>query len=315
MDLLTLKTWSTDDIFSAVEMGLAIKKHPDRYAGLLTGQTLAMLFQKTSTRTRVSFEVGMHQLGGQAVFLDWATTNFGLADLRDEAQVLSRYTDVIMARMLRHEDLQRLTSGSEVPVINGCCDRYHPCQALGDLLSILDVRGKFEGAHVVYVGIWNNVCNSLVTACTKAGLRITAVTPEINKPSEDPELIEAARATGLFAETPDLHAAVADADFVYTDTWIDMEFFNSPEFAKEKQRRTSVFAPYQINGDLLKKTHALVMHCLPAHKGYEVTDEVMASDRCIAVDQAENRMHIQKAVLMRMIGPEGGDNGTKKRVP
>jgi ornithine carbamoyltransferase len=307
MDLLTLNTWSADDILSTVEMGLVVKEHPERYSTLLEGQTLAMLFQKSSTRTRVSFEVGMHQLGGQAVFLDWATTNFGLADVRDEAKVLSRYANVIMARMLKHEDLQRLATGSEVPVINGCCDRYHPCQALGDLLSILEVRGALEGAHVVYIGIWNNVCNSLVAACTKAGVEITTVTPEVNGPSEDPKLIEAARATGLFNETLDLEAAIADADFVYTDTWIDMEFFNNPKFAEEKERRTAAFMPFQINTELLEKTRAKVMHCLPAHKGYEVTEEVMDSDRCIAVDQAENRMHIQKAVLMRMIGPEKGN--------
>jgi ornithine carbamoyltransferase len=304
MDLLTLKTWSSHDILSTVEEGLAIKDHPERYAEMLQGKTLAMLFQKTSTRTRVSFEVGMHRLGGQAVFLDWSTTNFGLADLSDEAQVLSRYADVIMARMLRHDDLLQLTSGSEVPVINGCCDRYHPCQALGDLLTILEVRGKLEGAHVVYVGVRNNVCNSLIEACTKAGVRITAVTPEVNGPAEDKELIARAKATGLFEETLDLEAAVADADFVYTDTWIDMEFFNNPKFEDEKNRRVKVFLPYQINTDLLTKTKALVMHCLPAHKGYEITGDVMASDRCIAVDQAENRMHIQKAILMRMVGPE-----------
>ena len=302
MDLLTLKTWSADDILSTVELGLAGKKNPQHYAGRLNGQTLAMLFQKTSTRTRMSFEVGMRQLGGQAVVLNWMETNFALADLRDEAQVLSRYADVIMARMLKHEDLLCLSAGSEVPVINGCCDRYHPCQALGDLMSILEVRGAFEGVHMVYVGMWNNMCNSLVVACTKAGVRITAVTPEVNEPSEDPELVAAARATGLFEQTCDLD--VTDADFIYTDTWVDMEFLDNPEFATEKERRVQVLAPYQINGDLLKKTDAYVMHCLPAHKGYEVTDEVMASDRCIAVDQAENRLHIQKAVLMRMIAPE-----------
>jgi ornithine carbamoyltransferase len=304
MDLLTLDTWSADDILSTVEEGLAIKDQPDRYAEMLQGKTLAMLFQKTSTRTRVSFEVGMHQLGGQAVFLDWSATNFGLADLADEAQVLSRYADVIMARMLRHNDLRQLASGSEVPVINGCCDRYHPCQALGDLLTILEVRGTLDGAHVVYVGVRNNVCNSLIEACTKAGVRITAVTPEVNGPAEDQELIARASATGLFAETLDLDAAIADADFIYTDTWIDMEFFNNPEFEDEKNRRIKAFQPYQINADLLAKTKALAMHCLPAHKGYEITGDVMASNRCIAVDQAENRMPIQKAVLMRMIGPE-----------
>lgn len=304
MDLLTLKTWSSSDILSTVEEGLAIKDQPERYSELLEGKTLAMLFQKTSTRTRVSFEVGMHQLGGQAVFLDWSTTNFGLADLGDEAQVLSRYADVIMARMLRHEDLCKLASGSEVSVINGCCDRYHPCQALGDLLTVLEVRGKLEGAHVVYVGVRNNVCNSLIEACSRSGVRITTVTPEVNGPSEDAELIERARKTGLFTETLDLNAAISDADFIYTDTWIDMEFFNNPKFEDEKNRRIDVFKPYQINADLLKKTKALVMHCLPAHKGYEITHDVVASDRCIAVDQAENRMHIQKAILMRMIGPE-----------
>lgn len=304
MDLLTLKTWSADDILSTVEEGLAIKDHPERYSEMLHGKTLAMLFQKTSTRTRVSFEVGMHQLGGQAVFLDWSTTNFGLADLADEAQVLSRYADVIMARMLRHNDLRQLRSGSEVPVINGCCDRYHPCQALGDLLTILEVRGHLDGAHVVYAGVRNNVCNSLIEACTKAGIRITAVTPEVNGPAEDTELIALATATGLFSQTLDLESALVDADFVYTDTWIDMEFFNNPEFEGEKNRRVEAFKPFQINAQLLTKTKALVMHCLPAHKGYEITAEVMASDRCIAVDQAENRMHIQKAILMRMVGPE-----------
>ncbi|MBT4140169.1 MAG: ornithine carbamoyltransferase [Candidatus Latescibacteria bacterium] len=304
MDLLKLKTWSTDEILGTVEEGLTIKGQPGRYADMLEGKTLAMLFQKTSTRTRVSFEVGMHQLGGQAVFLDWSATNFGLADLADEAQVLSRYANVIIARMLRHDDLRQLASGSEVPVINGCCDRYHPCQALGDLLTILEVRGKLEGAHVVYVGVRNNVCNSLIEACTKAGVRITAVTPEVNEPAEDTDLITRAKATGLFEETLDLEAAVADADFIYTDTWIDMEFFNNPEFEDEKNRRVKAFLPYQINAELLTKTKALVMHCLPAHKGYEITGDVMASDRCIAVDQAENRMHSQKAVLMRLIGPE-----------
>ncbi len=304
MNLLTLKTWSQSDILGTVEEGMVIKDHPERYSDILLGKTLAMLFQKTSTRTRCSFEVGMHQLGGQALFLDWRTTNFALADLRDEAQVLSRYADVIMARMLKHDDLLELAVGSEVPVINGCCDRYHPCQALGDLLTILEVRGNLEGAHVVYVGVRNNVCNSLIDACTKSGVRITTVTPDINGPSEDSELLETAKATGLFEETLDLEKAIANADFLYTDTWIDMEFFNNPAYQEEKQRRVDLFKPFQINAELLKKTRALVMHCLPAHKGYEITAEVMASDRCIAVDQAENRMHVQKAVLMRLAGPE-----------
>lgn len=301
MDLLTLKTWAPGEIHEVVNTGLEMKIHPERYAEVLQGQTLAMLFQKTSTRTRAAFEVGMTQMGGHAMFLDWRATNFLLADLRDEALVLSRYADGIMARMLRHEDLWHLTSGAEVPVINGCCDRYHPCQALGDLMTVREISGRLDDVHMVYVGVLNNVCNSLIAGCTRAGVRITTVTPEVNAPSEDQELLSAARDTGLFEQTLDLDAAVRDADFIYTDTWVDMEFFLDPKHEAEKQRRIDVFGPYQVNAGLLEKTEALVMHCLPAHKGYEITDEVMGSPRCVAVDQAENRMHSQKAILKRLL--------------
>lgn len=301
MDLLTLKDWTPDEITATIEESLVLKAHPERYRELLDGLSLGMLFQKTSTRTRTSFEVGMTQMGGHAVYMDWQATNFALADLSDEAHVLSRYVDVIVARMKHHDDLLDLTRGSEVPVINGCCDRYHPCQALGDLLTMIEVRGKLDGAHVVYTGILNNVCNSLIVACTKAGVRITIVTPESNPASRDEALLAAARETGLLSETLDLKAAVADADFVYTDTWIDMEFFFDASYEEEKNRRIEAFSPFQINGDLMAGTDAYVMHCLPAHKGYEVTAEVMASDACIAVDQAENRLHAQKAVLMRLL--------------
>jgi ornithine carbamoyltransferase len=301
LNLLTLKDWTSDQILATVEEGLDVKAHPERYHAALSGRSLAMLFQKTSTRTRTSFEVGMSQLGGHAIYLDWRSTNFALADLKDEAAVLSRYVDAIVARMMHHDDLLELASGADVPLINGCCDRYHPCQALGDLMTIAEVRGRLEGAHLVYTGIRNNVCNSLVAACTKAGVRITVVTPEANAPSEDDGLMAQARATGLLEETLDLPAAATSADFLYTDTWVDMEFFRDKSYEKEKQRRIEVFRPYQINEALLERTRALVMHCLPAHKGYEVTAAVMDSPQCIAVDQAENRLHIQKAVLMRVL--------------
>lgn len=304
MDLLTLKDWTSEEILATVEESLVIKAHPERFKTSLSGLSLGMLFQKTSTRTRTSFEVGMTQMGGHAVYMDWQATNFALADLKDEAQVLSRYVDSIIARMKHHDDLLDLTSGSEVPVINGCCDRYHPCQALGDLLTIAEVRGGLAGAHVVYTGILNNVANSLIVACSKVGVRITTVTPETNPASEDNALLEAARATGFFHETLDLKTAVGDADFIYTDTWIDMEFFFDVDYQGEKERRIKVFESYQINSALLESTDAYVMHCLPAHKGYEVSADVMVSPRCIAVDQAENRMHAQKAVLLRLLDRE-----------
>ena len=302
MDLITLKDWTSDELLATLEEAMDVKDRADRYRQALEGQSLGMLFQKTSTRTRTSFEVGMTQLGGHAVYLDWRATNFTLADLGDEAQVLSRYVDGIVARMMHHEDLLDLASGSEVPVINGCCDRYHPCQAVGDLLTVQEVSGKLDGAHIVYTGIRNNVCNSLIAACTKTGVRITVVAPEVNPASEDPELVESARATGLYTETLDIVAAARDADFLYTDTWIDMEFFGDDSYKDERERRIAAFMPYQINESLLEKTNAYVMHCLPSHKGYEVTAGVMASDRCIAVDQAENRLHAQKAILMRAMG-------------
>jgi ornithine carbamoyltransferase len=207
--------------------------------------------------------------------------------------------------MMKHEDLLEIGAGSKVPVINGCCNRYHPCQAMGDLMTIAELRGSVEGMHVVYVGIRNNVCNSLIVACTKAGIRITAVTPMTNGPSEDQALITDARKTGLYEETLDLDQAVADADFLYTDAWVDMEFFMDPQFEEEKKRRIELFTPYQVNARLLEKTDAQVLHCLPAHKGYEVTEEVTQSERWIATDQAENRLHIQKAILKRLLGDEG----------
>ena len=302
IDLITLKTWSSEQVLEIIDGGLEIKTEPERFTEVLQGRTLAMLFQKTSTRTRASFEVGMTQLGGHAMYLDWRATNFQLADLKDEGQVLSRYADGIMARMMSHADLLKLTAGAEVPVINGCCDKYHPCQALGDLMTMKEVRGTLKDLHLVYVGVRNNVCNSLIAACLKAGVRITSVTPEVNGPSEDPELIEEALASGLLKETLDISDAVADADFLYTDTWIDMEFFLDPAYEEEKNRRIAAFQPYQINEALLEKTEAMVMHCLPAHKGYEVTEGVMEDPRCVSVDQAENRMHIQKAILVQLLG-------------
>ncbi len=301
MDLLTLKSWSADDIAATIREGLEIKAHPEQYRDALSTKVLAMLFQKTSTRTRCGFEVGMAQMGGHALYLDWRSTNFVLSDLKDEAQVLSRYADGIVARMLKHEDLLELGAGSEVPLINGCCDRYHPCQALGDLMTISEVQGSVDGAHLVYVGMRNNVCNSLIVGCTKSGMRITAVTPMANESSEDAALVADAQKTGLYEETLELDRVVANADFLYTDTWVDMEFFLDPKFEEEKKRRIEEFSPYQINADLLKKTDAKVLHCLPAHKGYEVTAEVVESERWIAVDQAENRLHIQKAILNRLL--------------
>jgi ornithine carbamoyltransferase len=302
MHLLTLREWSGTEIKDVLHLALAIKNAPARYADVLRGKTLAMVFQKTSTRTRCSFEVGMTQLGGHAMYLDWQTTNFVLADIQDEAKVLSRYADILLARLKKHSDLVMMARGSEVPVINGCCEKYHPCQALGDLMTIQEKCGMLEGRKLVYIGVHNNVCNSLIVGCTRVGMRITAVTPEVNPPSLDEALLREAEATGRYERTLDVKTALVDADAVYTDTWVDMEFFNDPAYEGEKQRRMTMFMPYQVNKELLGGHSTMVMHCLPAHKGYEITEEVLESPQSVVYDQAENRLHVQKAIVLRLLG-------------
>ena len=233
--------------------------------------------------------------------LDWRTTNFILADIRDETRCLDKYADIIMARLVKHADLEKMASVSRVPIINGCCEKYHPTQILADLLTIYEVKKKLRGTTLTYVGIRNNVCNSLIEGCTKTGIPITTVTPEINQPSVDRDLLAAAEKTGLYNTTLDLEQAVKDADFIYTDSWVDMEFFLDPKFETEKKRRIDLMTPYQINEKLLNMTSALILHDLPAHRGYEITDTVIEHPRCIAFQQAENRMHAEKALMLKLL--------------
>ena len=261
-----------------------------------------MIFQKTSTRTRVSFEVAMTQLGGHAIYLDWRSTNLVLAELRDEIRYLSRNVDVLMARVLTFDQVREMADFSAVPVINGCDNKYHPTQALADFLTIREHLGRLEGLNLVYVGIHNNVANSLVEGGTKLGMKITVVTPEFNEASRDDELLTAASQTGLFEQTLDLKAAVAKADVVYTDTWVDMEFFLDPKFEAEKQRRIAKMIPYQLNEAILRDSKALIMHDMPIHTGYEIDRWAIEHPRSIIFDQAENRLHAEKAVLLNLLG-------------
>ncbi|KPV61844.1 MAG: Ornithine carbamoyltransferase [Candidatus Bathyarchaeota archaeon BA1] len=302
MHLLTLKDWTPEQIRDVIERSIEIKKNPGKYRASLRDKSLAMIFQKTSTRTRVSFEVAMTQLGGHAIYLDWRTTNFVLADIRDETRYLSRNVDVIMARLLRHVDLRAMAEASRVPVINGCCEKYHPCQAIADLMTIKEKSGHLEGLRLVYIGVHNNVCNSLIVGCTKTGVEITTVTPMVNEPSLDKELVEGAKQTGLYKTTLDVKEAVKDADIVYTDTWVDMEFFLDPKFKKEKERRTKLMMPYQVNTKLLRGSQALIMHDMPIHRGYEISEDAIESPNSIIYDQSENRLHSAKAILLKLLG-------------
>ena len=300
--LLTLKDWSSKEVRELIDSSLEIKRNPEDYEFALEGKSLAMIFQKTSTRTRLSFEVGMTQLGGHAVYMDWLTTNLVLADLRDETRSISGYVDGILARVLKNSDLQVMAEASGVPVINGCDEKYHPCQIIADLVTVKEKKGRLEGLKVAYIGVHNNICNSLIVGCSKAGVRIVTVTPLVNEASVDEELMEAAKATGLYENSMDVKAAVEDCDVVYTDTWVDMEFFLDPKFKKEKKKRIKTMLPYQVNRKLLGDSDALIMHDMPIHRGYEIADGLVESANSVIYSQSENRLYSAKAVLLKLLG-------------
>jgi ornithine carbamoyltransferase len=271
--------------------GLQVKSHPERFRRALEYRAVALLFQKTSTRTRCSFEVGVAELGGQPVYIDWRTSNFTLGELQDEVKVLSRYFDLVMARVYRHEDLQTMKAHSEVPVINGLDDRYHPCQGLTDYMTVLEYFGELEGLKLAYVGDGNNVCHSLIDGGVRCGVRVAVAHPAGYGPRED--IVERARRLGEVALTHDPREAVRGADVVYTDTWVSM--------GDEAQAATrlAAFAGFQVNEELLAHAapHALVMHCLPAHRGKEISDGALDSPNSVVFDQAENRKHLQKYLM------------------
>ena len=299
--LLALKDWTAAQIEETIDKSIEIKKNQAKYRTALKDKSLAMIFQKTSTRTRISFEVAMTQLGGHALYIDWRTTNLVLADIRDETRYMSRNVDCIMARLFKHADLLAMAEVSRVPVINGCDEKYHPCQAMADLMTVKEKKGKLKGLKLVYIGVHNNVCNSLIVGCTRTGVKITAVTPIVNDAAFDKELVETAKKTGLYETTLDVKKAVKDADVVYTDTWVDMEFFLDPKFKEEKEKRIKLMLPYQINKQLMRGSNALIMHDMPIHRGYEISDDMIDSPNSIIFDQSENRLHSEKGILLELL--------------
>jgi ornithine carbamoyltransferase len=300
--MLNFKNWSGAELAKILELAVRVKQDRKSYWHALDHLTLGMIFQKTSTRTRVSFEAAMTQLGGHAINLDWRSTNLVLAELKDEIRYLARNVDAIMARVLTFDQVAEMAKYSRVPVINGCDNRYHPTQALADYLTILEHKGKLEGIKLVYAGIHNNVANSLIEAGIKLGVKLIMVTPEFNEASRDEALLAEAGRSGLYEHTLDLAGAVADADVVYTDTWVDMEFFMDPKFEAEKNRRIAKMLPYQLNEALLRRSDALIMHDMPIHTGYEIDRWSIEHPNSIIFDQAENRMHAEKAVLLTLLG-------------
>ena len=269
---------------------------------LLKGKTLGLLFQKPSTRTRVSFEAGMHQLGGHALVLPMADIQLSRGEsVADTARVLSRYLDAIVLRTYDHATVEEWAREATMPVINGLTDLSHPCQALSDLLTIKEKKGRLKGIKIAYVGDGNNVANSLIEAAAKMGMTIALGCPSGYQPDQhvvDLARLEAAKTGAVIELGQDPHVAVKEADVVYADVWISMGR------EREQARRLRVFAPYQVNSRLVAraKPDAIVMHCLPAHRGEEITADVLDGPQSVVIDQAENRLHMQKAILTQLLG-------------
>ncbi len=303
-DLLTLAEFSAEEIVQILDVAHILKA--ERKQGtrqkLLEGNSLAMVFQKPSTRTRTSFEVAMFELGGHALYLGANELQLSRGEtIEDTARVLSRYVGCIMARVYAHSDVDRLAAAADVPVINGLSDWYHPCQVLADLQTIRESKGRFRGLKLAWVGDGNNVCNTLLIAAAKMGMDMDVACPRSYAPLEEAveQAVSLSKVSGAKVrvfEKPS--AAVRDADVVATDSFVSM----GNEAERYKRRR--IFLPaYQVNEDLFSKARddAIFMHCLPAHRGEEVTDGVIDGPRSVVWDEAENRLHTQKAILCLII--------------
>ncbi len=262
----------------------------------LQGKTLGMIFQKSSTRTRVSFEVGMYQLGGTGLFLSTNDIQLGRGEsIEDTAKVLSRYLDGIMIRTFEHSDVEDLAKYGDIPIVNGLTDDYHPCQVLADLMTIREHKGKLEGLKMCYIGDGNNMANSLIVGCLKVGMEVKVATPKGYEPHKD--VLEFTKGFECFKLTNDVEEAVTDADIVITDVWTSM---GQEEEVKE---RKEIFKTFQINEQLMQLANkgAIVQHCLPAHKGEEISLETFNKHSNEIYDEAENRLHAQKAVLVKLM--------------
>lgn len=303
-DLISLHDLSSDEVKGLLELGLKLKK--ELKSGIehhiLKGKTLGMIFTKSSTRTRVSFEVGMTQLGGYPLFLSSNDIQLGRGEtIHDTAKVLERYLDGIMIRTYAHSDVIELAEEANIPVINALTDLLHPCQVLADLMTTYEHKGKLEGLKLAYIGDGNNMAHSLMYGCAKVGMDCAIAAPKGYGCNS--EVVENAKAdfkvsgrTLILTEDP--VEAIKNADVVYKDTWVSMGQ------ESEKAERQKIFMPYQVNKELFKNadSDAVFMHCLPAYRGFEVTEDVIDGPHSVIFDEAENRLHAQKAVMATLMG-------------
>jgi len=297
-NIISIKELSREELLSIVKTSLDIKKNPGYYNNVLKGKTLLLLFQKTSTRTRIAFELGMKKLGGDTLVMDWSRSNFSISPIRYEAAYVSRMVDCIMARLVKNSDIRELADSSSVPVINGCCNMFHPTQIIGDLLTIYEIKGNLD-TSITYIGVQNNVANSLFYACNSLGIKLTFVTPLKDEVPEDFHRI--AENAPQFSFTLNLEEAVSEAEFVYTDTWINMELFYDKKYQLEKLARIEKMLPYQVNRKLVEERDFYIMHDMPVHPGLEIDDYSICSEKSIIFQQAENRMYSGQALLLHLL--------------
>jgi ornithine carbamoyltransferase len=300
-DLISLLDFSSEELSRFLDVAVEAKADPKRFSAALAGRTLFMYFEKPSLRTRVTFEAAMTQLGGHAIYYTAAEGKIGVREsVQDVARNLERWVDGAMCRTFSHQMLQELAAASAIPIINGLTDHLHPCQALADYLTMRELKGELKGRRMAYVGDGNNVAHSLMHAGARLGVNVTVITPKGYEPSED--VVSAARSaaseTAAAIEVSTDIAAVAGADAVYTDVWASMGQ------ESEADNRQKIFMPYQINEDVMRSagSEAIFLHCLPAHRGEEVTDGVADSAQSAIFQQAENRLHAQKAALLLLLG-------------
>ncbi len=285
-----------------LDLSREIKDNPHRFRNKLKGKILAMIFQKPSLRTRMTFEVGMLQLGGEAVYLSPSDIQIGTREtVYDMGKNLERWVDAIMIRTFAHQNVIDLAQACHIPVINALTDLLHPCQAMADFFTLKEKRGDLANFKLAYVGDGNNVCHSLLSAAAKAGSKMSVATPPGYEPDSEirKQAEEDGKETGAsFSFTNDPSEAVENADAIYTDAWASMGQ------EQEKEKRGEIFAPFQVNKSLMAKAKegAFFMHCLPAHRGEEVTDDVIDSSQSIVYDQAENRLHVQKVIMLSLLG-------------
>jgi len=300
-DFLTIRDFTTEELQHLLDLARDIKAHPEDFADSLKGKALALIFEKPSLRTRVSFDAGIHQLGGFSIYLSPAEINLGKREsVYDVAKNLERMVQGIMIRTFSHDIVEKMAEWASIPIINGLTDTSHPCQAMADFLTILEHKGRLEGLKLAYVGDSNNVSNSLMFAAARFGTHMAIASPEGYQPKAallEWTRAEAAKTGSTCLVTPDPVEAVSGADVVYTDAWASMGQ------EAEAYARKAVFRPYQVNTELFAKAKpdALFMHCLPAHRGEEVTDEVIDSPNSVVFDEAENRLHAQKAIMLELM--------------